>query len=79
MNTIKDTLEYIVKAIVPKEESKEVIVADSEENGLTTFEISAPSEVIGKIIGKEGKIIKSIRSILNLSYPTIRFLLKIKD
>lgn len=79
MNTIKDTLEYIVKAIVPESESKDVVVTDSEENGLITFEISAPSEIVGKIIGKEGKIIKSIRTILNLSYPTVRFLLKIKD
>ena len=79
MNTIKDTLEYIVKAIVPETESKDIVVNDSEENGLITFEISAPSEVVGKIIGKEGKIIKSIRTILNLSYPTTRFLLKIKD
>lgn len=79
MNTIKDTLEYIVKSIVPETESKDIIVNDSEENGLITFEISAPSEVVGKIIGKEGKIIKSIRTILNLSFPTSRFLLKIKD
>jgi len=79
MNTIKDTLEYIVKAIVPEDESKDIIVTDSDENGLITFEISAPSEIVGKIIGKEGKIIKSIRTILNLSYPTTRFLLKIKD
>jgi len=78
MNTIKDTLEYIVKAIV-SEEAKDIIITDSEENGLITFEISAPTEVVGKIIGKEGKIIKSIRTILNLSYPTTRFLLKIKD
>lgn len=77
MNNIKDTLEYIVKAIVP--ESTDIIITDSEENGLTVFEISAPPEVVGKIIGKEGKIIKSIRTILNLSYPTNRFLLKIKD
>jgi len=79
MNTIKDTLEYIVKTIVPESESKDIIITDSEENGLINFEIDAPSEVIGKIIGKEGKIIKSIRTILNLSYPTTRFLLKIKD
>ena len=78
MNTIKDTLEYIIKGIV-SEEAKDVIITDSEENGLIIFEISAPSEVVGKIIGKEGKIIKSIRTILNLSYPTSRFLLKIKD
>ncbi len=77
MNTIKDTLEYIIKAIVP--DSTDIIINDSEENGLIIFEIDAPSEIIGKIIGKEGKIIKSIRTILNLSYPTTRFLLKIKD
>jgi len=77
MNTIKDTLEYIVKAIVP--DSKDIVITDSEENGLITFEISAPAEIVGKIIGKEGKIIKSIRIILNLSYPTTRFLLKIKE
>ena len=77
MNKIKDTLEYIVKTIVP--DSTDIIINDSEENGLIIFEISAPSEIIGKIIGKEGKIIKSIRTILNLSYPTSRFLLKIKD
>ena len=79
MNTIKDTLEYIIKAIIPESESKEIIITDSEENGLINFEIDAPTEVIGKIIGKEGKIIKSIRTILNLSYPTTRFLLKIKE
>jgi predicted RNA-binding protein YlqC (UPF0109 family) len=79
MNTIKDTLEHIITNIVPEPESKEIVITDSEENGLTTFEIDAPTEVIGKIIGKEGKIIKSVRSILNLSYPTTRFLLKIKE
>ena len=77
MNTIKDTLEYIVKNIVS--DSEEIVITESQENGLIALEISAPTETIGKIIGKEGKIIKSIRSILNLSYPTTRFLLKIKD
>jgi len=79
MNTIKDTLNYIVKGIIPESESKEIVINDSVENDLITFEIDAPTEIIGKIIGKEGKIIKSIRTILNLSYPTTRFLIKIKD
>lgn len=79
MNTIKDTLEHIITNIIAEPESKDIVITDSEENGLVTFEIDAPTEVIGKIIGKEGRIIKSIRSILNLSYPTTRFLLKIKE
>ena len=77
MNSIKDTLEYIVKAIVPN--SKDITITDSQENGIIIFEIEAPTEIIGRIIGKEGKIIKAIRTILNLSYPSTRFLLKIKD
>ena len=77
MNTIQETLEYIVKAIVS--ESKDITITSSEENGLINFEIAAPPETVGKIIGKEGKIIKAIRTILNLSYPNTRFLLKIKD
>lgn len=76
MNTIKDTLEYILKAIVSNEE---ISVETQESEGLQVLSISAPEEVIGKIIGKEGKVIKSIRTILNLSYPTTRFIIKIKE
>jgi hypothetical protein len=77
MNTIKETLEYIVKSIVP--ETENLIVNEIEENNTHILEIDAPTEVIGKIIGKEGKIIKSIRSILSLSYPNTRFIVKIKE
>lgn len=77
MTNIKETLEYILKAIIP--ESDQVSVEDHDEQGTIVFEISAPSELIGKIIGKEGKVIKSIRTILNLTYPETKFVLKIKE
>lgn len=77
MTDIKSTLEFIVKAIVP--DSKDIVIEEQAAEGVTIFEISAPSEFIGRIIGKEGKIIKSIRTILNLSFPQSRFILKIKD
>ena len=77
MNTIKDTLDFIIKSIVP--DSDQVSITESQEGDTIVFEISSPAEITGRIIGKEGKIIKSIRTILNLSYPQTRFLLKIKD
>jgi predicted RNA-binding protein YlqC (UPF0109 family) len=77
MNTIKDTLDYIVQSIVP--ESKDVTINSEEQEGMIVLEISAPTELIGKIIGKEGKVIKSIRTILTLTYPETRFILKIKE
>jgi len=76
MNTIQETLEYIVKAIVTDPSSIQI---DSRQEAETlVLEISAAPEIIGQIIGKEGKIIKSIRTILNLSFPDQKYTLDIK-
>ena len=77
MNTIKETLDYILKAIIS--ESDQISTEEHQEGEMTIFEISAPTELVGRVIGKEGKIIKSIRTILNLSFPQTRFLIKIKE
>lgn len=77
MTDIKSAVEYIVKAIVT--DSDNIEITTREENQLLIIEIAAPSEVIGQIIGKDGKIIKSIRTLLNLAFPDIRYLLQIKE
>lgn len=77
MATIKETLEYILKSITTPEDN--VTIESTTEENVDIFEIVAPKEIIGKIIGKEGKIIKSIRTILNLTFPQSRFIIKIKD
>jgi predicted RNA-binding protein YlqC (UPF0109 family) len=76
MHTIQETLEFILKSITQNSDS---INIDSRiENDVTILEVNVPTEIIGQIIGKEGKIIKSIRLILALSYPTQKFSLDIK-
>ena len=77
MNSLKDTLQYILTSITSPQDN--VTVQQSTENEIEILEIIAPKEIIGKIIGKEGKIIKSIRTILSLSFPQSRFIVKIKD
>lgn len=77
MNTVKETLDYILKSITSKEDN--VTTEEHQEDGLSVIEVIAPKEIIGKIIGKEGKIIKSIRTILNLTFPQERFIVKIRD
>lgn len=77
MTDIKSAVEYIIKAIVT--DSDNIEITTREENQLLIIEIAAPSEVIGQIIGKDGKIIKSIRTLLNLAFPDIRYLLQIKE
>lgn len=77
MKTIKETLEYILSSITQKEDN--VTVEEHLEGELNIIEIIAPKEIIGRIIGKEGKIIKSIRTILSLSFPQEKFVIKIRE
>lgn len=77
MTNLKDTLQYILDGITQPQDK--VTVEQSVENEIEILEIVAPKEIIGKIIGKEGKIIKSIRTILSLSFPQSRFIVKIRD
>lgn len=77
MADFKDSLTFIINSIVPV--GTEISINETQEDGITIFEISSPSEVTGRIIGKEGKTIKSIRNLLNFSFPQTRFVLKIKD
>jgi predicted RNA-binding protein YlqC (UPF0109 family) len=76
MSTIQETLEYIVKAIVT--DSSSIKINSREEADVLILEIEAAPEIIGQIIGKEGKIIKSIRTILNLSFPNQKYSLDVK-
>lgn len=77
MNTIIQTCEYIVSAILP--ESANVTVNSRDENGMQIITVCALPEFIGQLIGKEGKVIKSLRTLLNLAYPDIRYMLEIKE
>lgn len=77
MSSIQDTLQFILKSIMP--DPDQVSVETSEDNGLTVLTVSAPAENLGQIIGKSGRIIKSIRTILGISHPNTRFTLQIKE
>ena len=77
MNDIKSTAEYLIKAIVSDADA--VSLETIEDNGILILNVIAPPEIIGQIIGQEGKIIKSIRTLLNLTYPSTRYLLQIKE
>jgi len=77
MTTIAQTAEYIVKSILP--ETAEVAVNTRDENGMMIITVTALPEFIGQLIGKEGKVIKSLRTLLNLAYPDVRYLLEIKE
>ncbi len=61
---MKDTLVYILSSIVEKPDQVEVI--EEENQGIVNFTIKVAQEDIGKVIGKEGKVIKAIRNIMRI-------------
>jgi uncharacterized protein len=61
---MKDTLHYILTAIVDKPDSVEI--DEQEDNGSVNFTVTVDPEDMGKVIGKEGKVIRSIRNVMKI-------------
>ena len=61
----KDLIEFIARAIV--DEPKEVSVNLIEGEKSTILELSVAADDLGKVIGKHGRIAKSMRAILSAS------------
>jgi len=65
---MKDTIVFIVKAIVDNPD-KVVVEEEETEEGIN-FVITVDPADMGKVIGKEGKVIRSIRNIMKI--PAIK-------
>ena len=66
MNLVSLT-ENIIKKIVSDPESVSVKEFDTEEENTIQIEVLISNEDMGKVIGKDGKIINSIRTIVQAS------------
>jgi len=63
--SMKKALEYIITQIV--DEPKEVEITEQEDNGMVNFTIKVAASDMGKIIGKNGKVIRAIRNVVKIS------------
>ena len=59
---MKEVLETIVKSLVDNKSAVEIKEIDEEKK--VTFEVKVDEKDFGKIIGKQGKIAQSIRTIM---------------
>ncbi len=59
---MKELVEVIAKALV--EHPDEVVVTQKEEGRHVTIELHVASSDMGKVIGKQGRIAKAIRSVV---------------
>ena len=62
---MRDLVEYLAKALV--ENPDEVRVAQREDEDAVIIELRVLSEDMGKVIGKQGRIAKSIRTLVKAS------------
>lgn len=61
---MKDVLEFILKNIVTLPD--EVIVTEENVDETINYIVTVNSSDVGRIIGKEGKVIKAIRTIMRV-------------
>ncbi len=61
---MKETLTYLVTAIVDHPE--DVVIDERQVEDMTVFTLHVNPEDMGKIIGKGGRIIRSIRDLIKI-------------
>lgn len=59
---MKELVEYIVKSLVENKDAVSVAIEESEEE--TIVRVNVADEDMGRVIGKNGKVASSIRTIV---------------
>jgi uncharacterized protein len=77
---MRDAIEMIVKSLVDEKETVDVREVD-QRNGATLIEVRVAQQDIGKIIGKQGKTIRALRSLARIggAKQNRRYLLEIVE
>jgi uncharacterized protein len=60
---VKELLQYLAKSLVSNPGAVEV--SESDNDGTAVLELKVAKEDLGRIIGKQGRTAKSIRTVLN--------------
>ena len=63
---MRDAIEMIVKALVDETDNVDVREVD-QNNGATLIEVRVAPNDVGKIIGKQGKTIRALRSLAKIA------------
>lgn len=67
---MKDLIKYIAQALVDNPE--QVSVAEVEGNQTSVLELKVAKEDLGKVIGKQGRTARAMRTILSAASAKIR-------
>ena len=77
---MRDAIEMIVKSLVDDKEAVDIREVE-QRNGATLIEVRVSPQDVGKIIGKQGKTIRALRSLAKIagSKHNRRYLLEIVE
>jgi predicted RNA-binding protein YlqC (UPF0109 family) len=67
---LKKLIKYIIQALVDHPE--QIVISEIEGRQVTVLEVKAAKEDLGKIIGKQGRNAKAIRTILNAASAKVK-------
>lgn len=67
---MKDLITYIAKALVDNPD--QVVVSEVEGNKTSVLELQVAKEDLGKVIGKQGRTARAMRTILSAASAKIR-------
>ena len=61
---MKELLETIVSELVEDKDSIQVVVDEPNEDGVVVYHLHVASDDMGRVIGKQGRIAKAIRTVM---------------
>ncbi len=79
VQNVKDMVEKIAKTIVDKEDEVKVNIVEGERTAIVELRVN--KDEVGKVIGKNGKIVKSIRALVSAASAKYnkRIILEVPD
>ena len=60
---MKELVQYLAKSLVSNPDAVEIM--ESDEDGAAVLQLTVAKEDLGRIIGRQGRTAKSIRTLLN--------------
>jgi predicted RNA-binding protein YlqC (UPF0109 family) len=67
---LQDLVKFLAQQLVDRPD--EVIVEEMEEDGAAVFELTVAEEDLGKVIGKQGRTARALRTVLSAAATKLR-------
>jgi predicted RNA-binding protein YlqC (UPF0109 family) len=67
---LQELVKFLAQSLVDR--ADEVLVEEMEEEGAAVFELTVAEEDLGKVIGKQGRTARALRTVLSAAASKLR-------